>query len=263
VASAFCAHCGKPIPPGVAFCPACGFAVAPSGAYGAYPPGYVPMVPAATQFGPADDPALRYVEIAAILALVAAAVSVVLVFSNALSSSLSFGSTAHGVSVSGVDIAIVAVAAAIAFVEVWLYRVAFHGLGAVDGRFRTPATLALLLLVALVLIVGAYVWTIEILLSVVSCAGSSSTIPVSCVPGTLLAAAGLLLVIAIVALVGYIGLLIGIWRLGTRYDDSKFKAAAILLIFPVLNLIGAVLIILAARQARRAHALPTGPTSFT
>jgi Protein of unknown function (DUF973)/zinc-ribbon domain len=262
VAGAFCAHCGKPIPPGVAFCPACGFAVAPPSPFGAYPPGFVPMRPATPTFGPADDRALRNVEAAAILALVSAAVSLVVLFSGALSSSLSVGSTAHGVNVSGLDLVVVAAAVAVTFVEVWLYRAAFHVLTPGDSRFQTPARLALVLIVALVLVVAVYAWTIELLLSVVACAGSSTSIPPSCIPGTLIGAALLLLGVAVVALVGYIGLLLGIWRLGTRYDDSKFKAGAILLIFPLLNLVGAVLILLAAHAARRPHAR-SAPASFT
>jgi hypothetical protein len=67
----------------------------------------------------------------------------------------------------------------------------------------------------------------------------------------------LLFVVAIVLLIGAIGLLIGIWRLGTRYQEGLLKVAAILLILPVLNIVGFVLILVASRSLR--NRIGSGP----
>ena len=103
--------------------------------------------------------------------------------------------------------------------------------------------------------------------SAVTCLNNASTnnttAAASCITGTL---AGLILIVgiaAILALVGYIGLLIGLWRLGTRYDSGLFKAGAILAIFPLLNLVGAILILVAAHTAReRLNSTPPSPVGF-
>jgi hypothetical protein len=245
----------------VTFCPACGFAVAPT-VFATFPVGYAPMAPTTPTFGPADGQALRYVEIAAILALLSAVASVIGLFSDAFSTSFTVGSTANHVTISATDILLVVATVAVALVEVWLYREAFKGLTPTDSRFRTPALLTLLIIPALVVLIGLYAWTLELLLSFQSCAGTTSPVPSSCVPVALLVAAVLLLAVAVVALVGYIGMIIGIWRLGTRYDDTKFKVGAILLIFPVLNLVGAILILVAAHEGRRVHSAAP-PVSFT
>ncbi len=54
----------------------------------------------------------------------------------------------------------------------------------------------------------------------------------------------------IIGLIGYIGVAIGIWRFGVRYGEGKFKAGAILIFFPLLNVVGLVLILIAARSTR-------------
>jgi hypothetical protein len=86
----------------------------------------------------------------------------------------------------------------------------------------------------------------------VSCAGSGVPIPSSCLlSNTFWGGVALLGLGGLLAFVGYIGVLLGIWRLGTRYADAMFKVGAILLIIPYINLIGAILILIGARTARR------------
>ncbi len=54
---------------------------------------------------------------------------------------------------------------------------------------------------------------------------------------------------AIVLFAGYIGLLVGIWRLGSRYSEWMFKVGAIFLLIPFLNVAGAVFVLIAARES--------------
>jgi hypothetical protein len=60
---------------------------------------------------------------------------------------------------------------------------------------------------------------------------------------------GVIAVAAIALFVGYIGLLVGIWRLGTRYGEWMFKVGALFLIFPFLNVAGTIFILIAARES--------------
>jgi hypothetical protein len=137
-------------------------------------------------------------------------------------------------------------------VEIVLFRSGFRRIAGIDLRFSTPSTLTLIAVIGFLLLYLGLILLIGALYSAVSCAGSGNPVTTVCLlggefwGGLALAAIG-----GIVALVGYIGMLIGIWRLGTRYGDGLFKAGAVLLIFPVLNLIGAILLLVAARGAQR------------
>jgi Protein of unknown function (DUF973) len=285
VAAEFCEHCASDLTPGAAYCAACGApttSLSTGGRYaptfppamsappaGAYPAGFQQLGAPSAASDPEDARALSSVVIAALLAVVSSIVSLVVAFSGALSASVGATSGSAGsvlTSRSGAtDIEVVAAFVAVAVVEIYLYRRAFTSLEARDRRFHTPARLALLLLVSLVLLLVLFAWTISILVAVYYCAGGAAVIPASCVPATVFAAAGLLILFAVLAVVGYIGILIGIWRLGTRYGDDRFKLGAILLIIPVLDIVGAVLILLAARSAsaetRRGPPWFSGPTA--
>ncbi len=267
MSASFCERCGAPRNPGAAFCGSCGApfaAVAAPLPPGTYPPGFQQLGGFAPGSGAGvEERALRSVTWAALIALVGSIVSLVVLFSGALT--LSVDTTSGGSTSSlgsgaelWLELAVVVIALVFVLAEVGLFRSAFRTLAPQDPRFRTPASLALLLLIALVLLLPIYAWTIVLIASVLSCTGSASTIPAACVSGALLAAALLLVAVAIAAFVGYVGLLIGIWRLGSRFQDSRFKVGAVLLIFPLLNLVGAILILLAARAPRTARTRPAG-----
>jgi hypothetical protein len=141
--------------------------------------------------------------------------------------------------------------AVLSLTEILLFRAAFHGLAREDHTFSTPASLAIVAFVGLVLALAGLGLFLKALYDAVACAGSGVPITSAClITGTFWGAVSLLGIGALLALIGYIGILIGIWRLGTRYADSLFKVGAILLIFPYLNLVGGVLILVAARRAR-------------
>ncbi len=144
-----------------------------------------------------------------------------------------------------------ALGAIFGFVGLCFYLIAFRALAPGDGRFKTPATLTLMALISVVLALGLSIALVVVLVQSISCTGAEAAISSTCLNfGALAVLFGLLLVVAIVALIGCIGLLIGIWRLGTRFDESGFHVGAILVIFPFVNVLGYVLILLAARSAR-------------
>ncbi len=266
------------------FCPACGASTSLFPAQAGVPlapPGYASYggVPAPTFAQPyqsravpspsdreADRRALSSVNIAAILGIVSAVIGLLSLFTNQATSLLTSTSTSTGTTYA-VDLTVlyyVVASAAIGFVlgvvELILYRRAFKTLDPLDSSFGTPATLVLLALISIFLLILTFAGLLGLLVQSVGCAGSSGGNAAGCVNvGAVLGLLGIIIVLAILIFVGYIGLLIGIWRLGNRYDEGLFKAGAILLIFPVLDLVGLVLILVAVRSAR--HKVEAGPFS--
>lgn len=147
-------------------------------------------------------------------------------------------------------VALIGLDAALGVTEILLFRSAFRRLADVDRTFSTPATFALLACIGVLLALVGVGLLLDALYHAVQCAGSGVPIPSSCLlTGTFWGGVGLAGIGAIVAVIGFLGILLGIWRLGTRFGDTKFKVGAILLIFPLLNILGAILILLGAREA--------------
>lgn len=245
------------------------WAPAPYPAYAPYPPGSpaLSVAPSAASRD-ADFHALASVSLAAIIALVGTVIGLVVLFGTSASAFLGASTVNSGTSVT-LDLSgfyLLAISGGLGFLfsllELVFYRQAFHQLAAHDRRFATPATLVLLAIVAILIFVAAGGYILYLVYQAILCAGSGNPITSTCFSlGTLLGFLGVIGIAAILALIGWIGLLVGIWRLGTRYSESLFKAGAVLLIFPLLNLIGAILILVAARSAR--EKLRTGPPAMT
>ncbi|HTS33973.1 MAG TPA: DUF973 family protein [Thermoplasmata archaeon] len=249
----FCAFCGAPLPAGAggplsAGAPPSGFGPPPPGAGGWY------SAPGVTGGGPGASPASRAAERTALTYVLWAAV--VLLVGGVLSVLADLTTTATGTAVHfGTTFLAVSLATgACEFVAVALFYFALRNLAPQDSRFSTPSKLVLALLIAILIVLAAlvpFLSAVNTLESCISSSGMNQTAEVSCISGGDLAAVLSVVVIAgIVALVGFIGLLLGIWRLGTRYQNSNFKVGAILLIIPFLNIVGAVLILVAARSAQ-------------
>ncbi len=55
----------------------------------------------------------------------------------------------------------------------------------------------------------------------------------------------------IIAFVGIIGgPILGLWRMGSRYDDTLIKVAAILLIIPLLDFVSPILLLVGAHNVK-------------
>ena len=149
---------------------------------------------------------------------------------------------ALGVSIGGL---------AISVVSFYFYREGFRSFRTVDTTFATAPTWAVLVIIGLVLTgVGLPLFLLAAF-QIASCSGAATTGVLSCANlGALLGGGLLLLVGGCVALVGYIGTLVAIWRLGGRFGDSLFKVAAVFLIIPFLSLVGQILILVATSNAR-------------
>jgi hypothetical protein len=287
VAARFCPYCGSTVVSGGTFCPSCGAnltatATAP-GSPGASPmfapPGGAPIppgVPPSVLYAPktaetrgVDLDALSKVATAAAVGLISEAVGLIALFATPSAGLFTISMTPAGTTISantsGLEVfgLLIAVGTLLTVIELLYYRGAFKTLEGTDGRFKTPSTLVLVLLIALPFVLLGLLGLVYAIYNAIACAGAGNPISPSCLSGGgLLAVLGLLLITGILAVIGYIGLLVGIWRLGTRYDASGFKVGAILILIPLLNVVGAILILVSARSARERFAAPGPPTTF-
>jgi hypothetical protein len=287
VAGPLCPHCGAALVPGAAFCASCGAPVTPGPTGGApaaaplasfpapfappgpYPPGFSAAPGPTPSSRNTDAAALSSVIVAAVVSLVATAVSVATLFlpSTGQVEKINTSGSTPTVTIPLLAVQELALTAGIglvlALLYFWYYRRAFQTLAPVDARFSTPGKLTLLALIALVLIAAVGAGILVLVYQAIQCAGPSDVITSACVSFRALAGLVLLLaVFAILALVGFIGFLIGIWRLGTRYGESTFKVGAVLMIIPLLNIVGVILVLVAARSARARLGSPAGMPSF-
>jgi len=280
VAAPYCGHCGQPLSEGAIFCGSCGAptpapastaAPLPTGAplRGPGPPAYVYAGGWAqpAHRGPfytdADLRALPSIRLAAILGLIASVFGLAAETVSNATNFLSFQTTYAGMgppqTYYGPGLALstlwllaglAVLTATFEIVEILLVRSAFSVLSEVDRELATPARLSLLALIGGLVAVAGGTLLVVALVHAVQCAGAGLPIPQGCLfTGEFWAGFGLLVVGAVLALVGLIGILIGLWRLGTRYDDVLIKIGTILLIIPVASIGGNVLILIGAERA--------------
>jgi hypothetical protein len=217
-----------------------------------------PVMPSPPDTRAADVEALSRVWIAALISVLGSTLGVAVPLALSLSGhfSITIPSTGGTVSfdqatlVAVIGIAIVGLVLSI--LSFWYYREGFLAVRPVDSRFSSAPTWALLTIIGLVMVTFGLIIVLVGFLQLLSCAGTTpSSIPAGCVDlGALLGGAALLLIGAIILLIGYIGTLVAIWRLGTRYNETLFKVGAVLLIFPYLSIIGQILILVGASSAR-------------
>lgn len=211
--------------------------------------------------GPALTPARRAREQRALTYVLAGAI--LLVAAETLSSIVDLGSSLGlwtlRASVPGAELEVtstfftLAIASCLVeMVAVVLVWTAFRTLASLDDLFSTPAKLSVLLMIALGLLALVLEPVLSQLSSAVACVGTpggGGSIS-ACIPAGLGDLLALCLVIAVLAVTGYVGLQMGFWRLGTHYDSGLFPAGAVLSFIPVVSVAGAVLIAIGARSAR-------------
>jgi len=162
-------------------------------------------------------------------------------------------SSGIGLQLSSTVFALLFATSLVELLVVFFAWAAFRKLAVFDRRFSTPSKLTLLLAIALVIVIAALYPLLTQLNGTLTCINSTMnnhTAAAGCISGSLAALVLLVALAGLLALIGYIGLLMGIWRLGTRYDNGLFKAGAILTIIPVFNIVGAILVLVAAHSAR-------------
>jgi hypothetical protein len=157
------------------------------------------------------------------------------------------------------------VSGALAVVNILLLRGAFHRLAPIDARFSTPSKLVWVLLAGAVLAAVGLVVVLFTLQHLGNCTLNATGGFTGNCQGLATLALGELILLpgSILVIIGYIGCLIGLWRVGERYQESSFKIGTVLLLIPLLSVAGAVLLFIAAHTTRAKLGGPsTGMHSF-
>lgn len=149
-----------------------------------------------------------------------------------------------------------AAASVLELVTLWYYLSAFRALRQTDPGFETPARYTWLALIGLPFLFLAVAYVLVSLIALANCSNglpSTGSLQSSCGSqlAGVLAAAGVFVLIAIVAFIGWITFLVGVWRLGTLFDEGAFKAAAVLFLIPYVSAIGSLLVWYCARKQRQ------------
>jgi uncharacterized membrane protein YidH (DUF202 family) len=242
--------------------------------------GTASSAPGSPGIRPRELVAIRALRLAAVLGIVGLVLGVVVPYAIALSEGSqspfsafavleigSGGNTSTLTVSSGVVwtlVALVVLASAIGLAGLLFYRRCFDQLRSIDRDFSTPSTLTVVLMAGLVLLVVAVVALAATLVSVNGCTFGGPTPPACAtnVFSTLVLDIVVLGVAGILSLVGLIGLLLGIWRVGTRYNSTLLHVAAILYVIPFASFVAPILTFLEARAIeRRIAAGPSGPGS--
>jgi len=214
----------------------------------------------------ADRQALTDVKSAAIIAIIGFACSVVGSYFYSTYGAFGLGITCSAGTCSTTSVslallgglfAVIAVGIIFDILSILRFRSAFRALLPVDYRFRSPANLSILLVIGLVLILLGFGLLLGSVGPVINACSSSNYNYTSCsnaatgAAGLLLSGVGVIGLGAILGLIGGIVVLLGIWRLGTRYNESLLQVGAILLIIPFVDIAAPFLIYFGARQAEQ------------
>lgn len=268
-----CPSCGRVLPSQyAATCPYCGTflsAYAAPPAAGAAPPPRPPSYPppayqqpygppqASMQWSPRDLAALSKMRVFAIVGIIGLILSFSFTFVlssfNYLSVLIPSSSTVSGVQLAAaalVGILVLLIVGVVLEIMSIIYaRGAFRELAEVDRNFHTPLSLTFALYVGFVMIVTGVVVVLSFAFALQS---QPPAQPASSASLALLIVGSLVIIVAaILVLIGEIGLLLGIWRFGSRYSESVFKAAAILYIIPFAAVIAPILVLIGTGSAER------------
>ncbi len=258
----FCPSCGRPVDPSATFCGACGTAMPSPGTAPTFYPATAPLATGATAYSssagplpegrlsPVDGRAMDSILLASIFGLISAIASFVVPYAVGYST---FSPSTNFASLNVVYGLMGTLGASVVFTLLmfWYFRASFRALAAGDAGLRTSATFTIFAVFGAVIAIGALLWILGQAYQWFQCAGGVMPVPTSCIArGPILAALGLLAVGAVLYLVGWVAVLLGIWRLGVRYNEPLFKIGMVLYIFPLLNIVGLILIIVASRSVR-------------
>lgn len=148
------------------------------------------------------------------------------------------------------------VSLALGLVSIFVLIIGFREFQRIDQpRFSVPSKLLYLFAIGLLIAGGAAVLLFNQIPSIIAQApaaggGTPSSAFFSSIANLLLYAL-LALVGGILALIGLIGgVILGLWRVGSRYNDTVIKVGAIFVIIPLLNIVAPILILVGAYQAR-------------
>lgn len=151
-----------------------------------------------------------------------------------------------------------------------MYTISFRSLRRVDPSFGAPFGLALCGSIGVLLMFAGFGGFFAAVLSLATCVGNAASAGTAntCASIGISGVFALLALVAIgglLALVGWIGIVLGFWRMGRRYDSGLLKAGGILYIIPFAAAIAPFLTLFGTMGAEkrlnaRAVPVPAPPT---
>ena len=131
----------------------------------------------------------------------------------------------------------------------------FRDLGKVDrSRFSTPSTLMLVMVAGTFVAAAGGLLVFSAITGYFTMASNQQILQ----PGGAMASVGSIFLGVVVVLIGGIlslvglvgGLMLGLWRAGSRYNETLLKLGAIFVIIPFLNFVAPILVIVGAHGAK-------------
>jgi hypothetical protein len=123
-----------------------------------------------------------------------------------------------------------------------LMIIAFRVFSKTDERFRVPYIFSIVALAGTIIITVGLSFIMGTSLYALGATGFSSVILIT---GGVIIGLIILTIGAIIGIIGSIfGMILGLWRLGKKYKTNVISLGAILIIFPVLNIVGVLMVII-------------------
>jgi RNA polymerase subunit RPABC4/transcription elongation factor Spt4 len=230
----FCSNCGAKIDKEAVICPACGVSQTGSAGFGSINNAQSSFATNTQE----DRDGIGKIKNGALVSLIGIILSLVglAAVEGTLLSGIRSGAPLSGLS-SLIAIALVGVI--IGLISILLYRSGFGILRQVDGRrFGTPFTFSTVFLVGFVfLILGLLIFLAAI----------------SSVDLALVVVGDVFLILSVILLLlgDIIGIVLGLWRVGERYNSTAIKVGAIFFIIPYLDVLAPILVFIGAHSAQK------------
>jgi Protein of unknown function (DUF973)/zinc-ribbon domain len=257
----YCPKCGASVVAGTQFCPSCGanLLAAPAAAP---PPGSIPPPPpswtpagAPVTYSNIDRVALQKLRTFALIGIIGIVLAVASLFTSNITG-LAMVSTVSGAISGAVTRAVIGVIVGIIGFALGIYallkaRSAFKDLMTVDREFRTPAQLVLAFFIGMVLFILALIAALGVAFAAAANYAAGSSIVSGAVVGAALILLAFLVIGGICFLLGAIGIILGLWRVGNRYGNDLIKIGGILYIIPVVDIVAPILVYIGIGEAEK------------
>ena len=149
---------------------------------------------------------------------------------------------------------IVPISAVISIVGLLLLTSGFRGLSKSDSRFSLPSIFMIIMIIGYVLAVVGVVPLVNDIPNLIAQAPTTGNAPSSAFAtllSTLIFSIALIGLGGLLAFIGLIGgMILGLWRVGSKYDETLIKIGAIFIIIPLLNIVAPILILVGVSGAR-------------
>ncbi len=237
----FCSNCGAKIDKEALICPACGVSQAGSAGFGAVNYGQKVFAP-----GTEDTEGIKHIKNGSLLGILGIILGIAGL--GAIDTAvLSTGFGGNPAAAISPLLILAVVGAVIGFISILFYRAGFRSLREIaPDQFRTPYTFTTVFLVGIALLV------LGLLIVIAGAVSISLT--------SLLIGAVFVIIGAILVFLGdIIGIILGLWRVGTRYDNTLIKVGAIFFIIPYLDILAPILVFIGSNSVEHQIGMPSNP----